>query len=240
MRLQSYRNVVWIFQQNLSLSLGSSHCLPCHSHWPIVFIVILIAAMIAGILKVALVLNFVLNMTVATGLINGLIFYANIVAAGSVFFPSSKPSPPTVLVARLNLDIGLDVCFLYIKTWLQLALPVYIIFLVVLVVIVSDYSPRFAALLGKRNPVASIALLILLPYAKLLSVTVLALSFVILKYPDGTTEIVWLSDGSIKYFQGKHIPLALVAILIVTISVAYAILILFWQCLYRVPSWKIF
>ena len=59
-------------QQNLSLSLGSSHCLNCGSHWPAVFFLILIAAVIAGMLLVAALL--VLNMTVAIGLINGFIF----------------------------------------------------------------------------------------------------------------------------------------------------------------------
>ena len=63
-------------------------------------------------------------MTVAIGLINSFVFYANIVQANSaVFFPSSKPDFPTVLVAWLNLDFGIDVCFIngldtYTKTWL--------------------------------------------------------------------------------------------------------------------------
>ena len=80
-----------------------------------------------------------LNMTVAVGLINGFIFYANIVSANSaVYFPSSESSQrfPTVFVAWLNLDIGIDVCFIngldaYSKTWLQLAFPVYVIALVI-------------------------------------------------------------------------------------------------------------
>ena len=114
-----------------SLSLASSRCLPCHSYWPAVFVVILLAAILAGILLVTALLA--LNMTVSVGLINVFIFYANIVSAGSaVFFPSSKPSFPSVFVAWLNLDIGIDVCFIdgldaYIKTWLQLAFPAYII-----------------------------------------------------------------------------------------------------------------
>ena len=93
-------------------------------------VVILIAAIIAGVLLVTAILT--LNITVAIGLINGFIFYANIVAAGrTVIFPSSEPSFPTVFVAWLNLDIGFDVCFFdgldtYIKTWLQLAFPVYV------------------------------------------------------------------------------------------------------------------
>ena len=42
--------------QHLSLSLGSSRCLPCENHWPAVLVAILIAAIVAGIL---LVYNFV-------------------------------------------------------------------------------------------------------------------------------------------------------------------------------------
>ena len=162
-------------QEHLSLSLGSSRCLSCHSHWPAVLVVILLAAIVAGILLVTALLA--LNMTLAVGLINGFIFYANIIAANNaVFFPSSEPSFPTVFVAWLNLDIGIDVCFFdgldtYIKTWLQLAFPVYIISLVIIVITVSEYSPRFAALIGKKDPIATLATLILLSYAKLLSVT---------------------------------------------------------------------
>ena len=231
-------------QEHLSLSLGSSRCLPCHSHWPAVLILILLAAIIAGILLVTALLA--LNMTVAVGLINGFIFYANIVAANSaVFFPSSEPSFPTVFVAWLNLDIGIDVCFFdgldaYIKTWFQLAFPVYIISLVIIVIVVSEYSPRFAGLIGKRDPVATLATLILLSYAKLLSVTITALSFAILYYPDGSRETVWLPDGNVKYFQGKHIALVLMALLIILIGVPYTILLFLWQWLVCAPKWKVF
>ena len=112
-----------VCQEHLSLSLGSSRCLSCHSYWPAVLVVILLAAITAGLLLVTVLLA--LNMTVAVGLINSFIFYANIVAANSaVFFPSSEPSFPTVFVAWLNLDIGIDVCLFdgldaYIKTWLN-------------------------------------------------------------------------------------------------------------------------
>ena len=170
-------------QEHLSLSLGSSRCLYCHRYWPAMLATILLAAIIAGILLVVVMLA--LNTTVTVGLINSLIFYANIVAASStVFFPSTKPSFPTIFVAWLNLDIGFDVCFLdgldaYTKTWLQLGFPVYIISLVILIIIISEYSPRFAEIIGKRDPVATLATLILLSYAKLLTVTITALSYII-------------------------------------------------------------
>ena len=231
-------------QEHLSLSLGSSRCLSCHGHWPAVLVVILLAAIVAGILLVTALLA--LNMTVAVGLINGFIFYANIVAANNaIFFPSSEPSFPTVFVAWLNLDIGIDVCFFdgldaYSKTWLQLAFPVYIISLVIIVIIVSEYSPQFAGLIGKRDPIATLATLILLSYAKLLSVTITALSFAVLDYPDGSQETVWLPDGNVPYFRGKHVALVLVALLIIQVGVPYTIFLFLWQWLVRIPVWKDF
>ena len=231
-------------QEYLSLSLGSSHCLPCHSHWPAVLVIIILAAIIAGLLLVTALLA--LNMTVAVGLIDSFIFYANIVAANSaVFFPSSEPSFPTVFVAWLNLDLGIDVCFFdgldaYTKTWLQLAFPVYIISLVIVVIIISEYSPQFAKLIGKRDPIATLATLILLSYAKLLSVTITALSYAILVYPDGSQETVWLPDGNVKYFQGKRIAIVIVALLIILIGVPYTILLFLWQWLVGAPQWNVF
>ena len=71
-------------KDDLSLSLASSRCVPCHAHWPAVFVAILLAAAIAGILLVTALLA--LNMTVSVGLINGIIFYANIVSVGSAVF----------------------------------------------------------------------------------------------------------------------------------------------------------
>ena len=231
-------------KEDLSLSLASSRCVPCHTHWPVVFVVILLAAAIAGILLVTALLA--LNMTVSVGLINGFIFYANIVSAGSsIFFSSSEPSFPSVFVAWLNLDIGIDVCFIdgldaYAKTWLELAFPVYIISLVVMVVIVSEYSSRFAGLIGKKDPISTLATLILLSYAKLLSITITALSSAVLDYPDGHQETVWLPDGNMPYFQGKHIPLALVALLIIIIGLPYTIILFLWQWIVRAPRWKVF
>ena len=226
-----------------SLSLASSRCLPCHSYWPAVCVIILLSGIMAGILLVTALLA--LNMTVSVGLINGFIFYANIVSASSaVFFPVSEPSFPSVFVAWLNLEIGIDVCFIdgldaYIKTWLQLAFPVYIISLVVVVIIVSDYSPTFARLIGKNDPISTLATLILLSYAKLLSVTITALSFATLDYPNGE-QTVWLPDGNVKYFQGKHILLVLVALLIILIGLPYTILLFLWQWIVRAPRWKMF
>ena len=87
------------------------------------------------------------------------------------------------------------------------SLSCYIIVIVVIVIIISHYSSKFAQLITSKNPVATLATLILLSYAKLLKTTIITLSFGVLNYPDGSQQLVWFPDASVKYLTGKHIPL---------------------------------
>ena len=231
-------------QPGLSLSLGSSRCLPCPSYWPALLIAITIAAIIAGIVLVALLL--VLNMTVAVGTLNGLIFYANVVYANkSILLPFQEANSIIAFISWLNLELGIDTCYFrgmdtYTKTWLQLAFPAYVILLVVLVIIISSYSSKFSNLIGKKNPVATLATLILLSYAKLLEVCFMSLSVGILEYPDGSSEMLWLPDATVKYLSGKHIPLFIAAVLILLVGLVYTALLFLWQWLLYLPRWRIF
>jgi hypothetical protein len=189
-----------------------------------------------------------LNITVAVGTLNGLLFYANIVAANRVvLLPYPEPNFITVFISWLNLELGIDVCYIegmdiYMKTWLQLAFPIYIIFLVVLLIVVSRYSSRFSKLIAKKNPVATLATLILISYGKLFHVILLAqpFSYAVLAYPDGTNKVLWLPDGTIGYLNGKHIVLFIIAFIILAFCIAFGFLLLCWQLLLRLPDWKIF
>ena len=231
-------------QPGFSLSLGSSRCLQCPSYWPALFISITIAAILAGIALVALLL--VLNMTVAVGMLNGLIFYANVVYANkSILFPFQETNFVIVFVSWLNLELGIDVCYLsgmdtFGKTWLQLAFPAYIILLVALVIIISFYSSRFSNLIGKKNPVATLATLILLSYTKFLDVCFKSLSFGNLNYPDDSVKMVWLPDATVKYLSGRHIVLFFTAILVLLVGLTYTALLFLWQWLLHLPRRRIF
>ena len=221
-------------KSGFTLSLGSSHCISC-SHWHTNLSAILLAAIVSGIVLVALLL--VLNLTVAVGTLNGVIFYTNIVASNfSMFFPFSSPNFITVFISWLNLDIGIDACFFegmdaYWKLWVNILFPTYLMGLVVLVIFISEKSTKFALLLGRKNPVATLATLILLSYTKLLRTVILSFSFATLKYPDNSTQLVWLPDGTVKYLSGKHIALFIAALIIVIAGVAYTFLLFFWQWL---------
>ena len=237
-----------------SLSLGSSKCMKCDD-WEVKLAVILIAAFFAGIILVVVLLVF--NITVAVGTINAIIFYANIIDANkSMYFRShGELTPAKVFIAWLNLDIGIDTCFYkgmntYQKTWLQLAFPAYIIFIVIVIISISSCSTKFSNLIGKRDPVATLATLILLSYSKLIQTSVTSFSYVNLdkfycsysnysRIPgiDGTR---WIADASIKFAQGKHIALLFVTVVVIILGVMYTALLFSWQWLLRSPNWKIF
>ena len=83
-----------------SISLSSSHCVQCPDiNWPWALMIVVVK-IIAGIVLVIVIL--ILNLTVSIGTLNGLIFYANILAADtSLFLSFSKPNFHTIFVAWL-------------------------------------------------------------------------------------------------------------------------------------------
>ena len=130
---------------------------------------------------------------------------------------------------------------MYLKVWLQLLFPVYLILLVVAVILASKCSNKFAKLIGKRNPVATLATLILLSYSRLLRTTVNILSYATLQYTpidmnDSHERVVWFSDASLPYLSEMHIPLFIIAILILLIGVPYTVILTSWQWLIRLPN----
>ena len=221
-------------QFGYSMSLGGSKCIRCPSKWWYErFMVIIISSLLAGIVLVVILL--VLNLTVAIGTINSIIFYANIIYSNRrVYFGQSNFTFIPVFISWLNLDIGIDTCFFegmdaYTKTWLQLAFPVYIIFLVFTIIWVSSCSSKFSHLLGKRDPVATLATLILISYTKLLEIIIATFSFAKFQFSNHTMSLRWLPDANIEFARGKHIGLICVAVLIFLLCLVYTILIFAWQ-----------
>ena len=223
----------------LSLALGSSRCLACSD----AHLSLLLPFAIMGLVLVAFML--ICRLTVALGTINGLIFYANIVGANqSVLFPPDSIYFLRVFISWLNLDLGIETCFYdgmdaYVKTWLQFVFPIYIWGVIGLIMFISAHSPRVSRMLGS-NPVAVLATLFLLSYAKILRAILLALSITTLEYPHDKMQVVWLSDGNITYLHGKHIPLFVIGILfLVFIFLPYTLLLLLGQWLQKFSHIKV-
>ena len=191
----------------------------------------------------------ILNLTVSTGTINALIFYANIIRASQAVFFSPEMSRSflntlSVFIAWLNLDLGIETCFYdgldaYAKTWLQFVFPLYIWLTVITIIVASHYSSTASKLFG-NNAVQVLATLFLLSYAKIIRVVIIAFSFTVLVYPDGYEKKVWLLDGNIEYFKGKHIPLFIASLLMfLLLSAPYTLTLVSIHWLQRFSHYRV-
>ena len=201
---------------DFSLALGSSQCLPnCSNN----YLLLLFVFILAGFALVFFIK--ILNLTVTQGTINGLIFYTNIVTANkSIFSPAQHNnflSFLTVFISWLNLDLGIETCFIkgldgYWKTWLQFMFPFYVWLIAAAIILVSHCSTRATKIFGDSS-VSVLATLFLLSYAKLLRSIITIFSFTTLEYPDNITANVWSFDGNRQYLSSKHTPLFLFALI---------------------------
>ena len=237
-------------RNTFSIGIGSSKCVKCSKaqKYAILWLVPLFAVM--GLILVLSMLF--LDLTVSIGLINGLIFYANILSISDLTNNYNCSIHPllSVFISWVNLDFGIETCFysgmdMYQKTWLQFAFPLYIWLLVGLIIILSHYSTRVMRLLG-RKVIPVLATLFLLSYIKVLRIVVTAFDFneVSTGDADNTSDElvprkVWTHDGNVDYLSGKHIPLFIVALLfLVVLFLPYTFLLTFGQCLHFLPKRK--
>ena len=223
---------------NYSFLLGNSQCDVCSHH----YLALLIPFAIAGIVLV--IFLSCLRLTVATGMINSFILYANFVQANKmIFLPSNTINILTVFIAWLNLDLGFQTCFIpglnaYTQTWLQFSFPLYVWFLVGVIIFSSRYSITISKFIGS-NPIAVLATLILMSYTKILKIIIETFSFVKLDYPNGEKVPVWLKDANVPYLQSEHLALSVVtSLVLILFFIPYTILLFTGPCLFRVSHRK--
>ena len=222
-------------QSGLSMVFGSSRCMECTN----LHILITIIVIVAGIVLV--VLLYLLNLTVTTGTINGIIFYANIISINdSVFLVNDNVFKPLrVFISFTNLDLGIETCFYngmdgYVKMWLQLFFPFYLIIIAGSIIIASRYSSRILRLTYTRSlPV--LATLFLLSYTGVLR-TVLTVLFsysTITHLPSGHQQIVWSIDASVPLFGLKFTVLFITCLMLFLLLLPFNITLLFTRFLSR-------
>ena len=228
-------------QTNFSHVLGTSRCLKC-SNLPL--LAVIPGVLLAGVALVIFLMLF--NLTVSVGTINGLIFYANIIRANqAVFFsPGINTSFLSVFIAWLNLDLGIETCFYdgldaYAKTWLQFVFPIYIWLIVIAIIVASHYSTRVSKVIP-NNALQVLATLFLLSYAKILRIVITVFSSTILVYPDGFKKRVWLYDGNIEFFMGRHITLGIATLLLlILLSIPYTFSLVGIQWLQKFSHYRL-
>ena len=215
-----------------SLTLGSSECAKCSNYW--VFLILPFG--LAGLGLVVIMMTC--NLTVASGTINGLLFYANILIANrTIFYPPLEQNFLTVFVSWLGLNLGIATCFYdgmdsFWKTWVQISFEGYIIALMIAIVLlgkstkVSSFFHKY-----KLNPIHTLATLIMLSYEKLSRRIFSLLASTHVKYPNGTSAAVWLFDPNVGYLEGKHISLAIMAIFIIVTGIIFNLVLILSKCL---------
>ena len=224
-----------------SLTLGTNECKQCTN----IYLLLLVPFGLAGILLI--VFLSLTDLTVTAGTINGLLFFANIVRENqATFFPAKAAKGfLAVFIAWLNLDFGISSCFYdgldaYALTLLQLSFPIYL-WLLALSIIIASRHFAFMNKLCRRNIVHVLATLFLLSYTKIQRTIAAGLSFTIVDVSNGTKYIAWLSDGNVRYLEGKHIPLFLVCVLFLFVFfIPYTLSITLGPWLQSKTQYKVF
>ena len=157
------------------------------------------------------------------------------------------PGFVTVFISWLNLDISFDACFIvYVSDheagsfdpshlYKALTFPAYIIFLVVIVLVASECSSKFAKIIGKGNPVAVLATMILLCYTKFFNVILTSVSLLYLQPAYGSRNLdVKSHDSVLRNSIGYVVYILIVgAILIFLLCIIFTALVFSWQWLLR-------
>ena len=206
--------------EGLSLMLGSNQCGQCTND----YLVLIIPFAVAGIALVAFVI--VLNLTVSVGTINGLVFYANVLKIYEhFFFPNGRITFLSHFISWLNLDLGIETCFYHgmnscYKAWLQFIFPGYVWFLVILIIILSQYSSKVVQLVG-RQAIPVLATMILLSYTKLIRTVfqVFYYTNIQCKGQNNVTLLRWYIDANVQYIRGCHLPLFLFSLAVLILLI---------------------
>ena len=237
-------------KDNFSLAIGSSHCLNCLNNKNLSLFVFFA---LAGFLLVLFI--SILNLTVTQGMINGLIFYANVIwTYQTILLPQNDRSYfLRVFIAWLNFDFGIESCFIdglnaFIKTWLQYLFPLYTWVLIAGIVRWAKCSNKLS--IGERS-VSVLATLFLLSYTKLLKIIIDSLGFTPIKVFSNDTNYtltVWSLDGNYVYGHFPHyflISVALFALIFMWLPYTIILLLMQWlrrishdRFLWLIPKWK--
>ena len=229
-------------KENYSVVFGSD---TCYDHCTNVYLLTILAYALAGLLLVLLL--FALRITVATGAINGLVLYANVLGLVLDKLTEDRVQNSNyvafvrVFISLLNLDLGFPLCFYEGmttagKVGFQFLFPVYLWSIVVILVLLSKCSVRLSELISKSS-VQVLVTLFYLSFSKLLSTIIVIFStsaISVIKGPDNyTSRLVWYYDGH-DYGSSTHaVLIALAVAFTVLFLLPYALLVTFSSLLLR-------
>ena len=199
-------------KNGLSTVFGSTVCKKCSNWWLLTLVVY------AALGPLLIYLLYALRLTLAAGTLNGILFYAQIMN-GSQLCRSNSNSFETcfcsIFTSALTLNLGFPVCFYdgmseFAKAMLNLAFPVYLLVILVIVIIMSCYSEVANRI--SHSSVQVLVTVIHLSFSKLLQATIDVFVPVLIftKVKDGKNgkRLVWNYDGEVEYGDHRHVLLA--------------------------------
>ena len=207
-----------------SVVFGSSQCLQCSNWW----LLTLIIYGVSGLLVIYLL--HTLKLTIATGTVNSIILYAQIisigqgvgmsVANGKVLFYYNSLIKGLLFLINLSIDFEVPLCFYdgmteLCKSGLGLLFPVYLLSIVIGLSVISRYSVRLSNKLGNSS-IQVLVTVVHLSFSTLLTsaFNVFTPAYIYTNTSDAPL-VVWQNDGTVEYGKGGHLILMIVTGLIV-------------------------
>lgn len=202
--------------EGYSTIFGSYECRKCSNSF--LGLIVLFAAY--GILLMLFIILF--QFTISEGFLNGILFFSNILTVAGPYYVDATPF---VVFYWLSLKVGIAVCFFdgmtaLVGTALQFVFPIYLYFLLLVIILLSRWSSRFSRLLhwlGCRGftPTKLFATIIVMTYSSLLETSIAVLSFTKLRNVEtDKVSYHWGYDQSVRYFHGAHAALGVFSCLL--------------------------
>ena len=223
--------------------LGSNRCLQC-SNLHLLYLLLYFAF---GIILVACIFAF--QITIATGYLNGVILYANIVSTfAKVLFPVNaqhQTNVALILISFINLSIGFETCFYDGMTELQYAAlkltgPFYLLFIIGCIALIAKVRPNRFLQANVLHPVQVTATVLFISFASLFQSVIEILEVAVLNFHghhSNETNFKWLLDPNVTYGTGLHGVLVPIAVLIlVFVLIPEVIVLIFFKPLLKVKG----
>ena len=127
----------------------------------------------------------------------------------------------------------------YSKAWLQFIFPAYIWFILLLIIILLQYSSKVVRLVG-RQAIPVLATTILLSYTKLIRIVFQVLHYTNIQCSgkNNVTLLRWYIDANVQYVRGCHITLFLFSLAVLTLLIIPYTFYLFTIPLFEGPLSK--
>ena len=226
-------------REGFSVTIGGRRCLNCSN----TFLSLLVVYLLLGILLVVMITFF--QITITEGVLNGVLFYSNIVILYAPYIaPSGADKGLLILPAIFSLHLGVETCFYdgmtpLQKVWWQLSFPLYLFFLMIGIALLARCC-KWKQITGV-SVIQAFGTLCLLCYIEILDYSLEILTAERITTLSGNRFLRWGVDPSVQYFRGVHGFLAVVGCLLIPLYIIPLPLFLMFPTLaYRAPWLKKF